>query len=86
MNIPEVLGTALLLEKLQWLLLNSVLVFQKEFKEKEVSGKIAFALIVLKHVQIQKPASRSTTLTAFVFLVKFAEFYYHKIFEMTITT
>ena len=33
------------------------------------------------HVQIQQPKSMSTTTTAFVFLGKFAEFYYHKIFE-----
>ena len=30
------------------------------------------------HVQIQKPASRSPTLTAFVFLAKFAEFFNYK--------
>ena len=51
------------------------------FKEKKVSGEIAFALIGLKHVQIQKPASRSTTLRAFVFLSKFAELYRYKKFE-----
>ena len=33
-------------------------------------------------VQIQKPASRSTTVKAFVFLAEFAEFYYHN-FTMT---
>ena len=32
-------------------------------------------------VQIQDPAGSSTTTTAFLFLEKFAEFYYHKIFE-----
>ena len=42
---------------------------------------MAFALISLFHTQIQEPPSRSTTTRAFVFLVKFAEFYYHKIFE-----
>ena len=61
--------------------MNYVLVFKKQFKEKKVSGEIAFALIGLKHVQIQKPASRSTILRAFVFLAKFAEFYYYKKFE-----
>ena len=41
----------------------------------------AFALINLFRVQIQEIATRSTTTRAFVFLEKFAEFYYHKIFE-----
>ena len=43
--------------------------------------EIAFELISLFHVQIQEPTSRSTTMTALVFLTKFPEFYYHKIFE-----
>ena len=81
MNIPKGLGTAFFIEQLWWLLLNYVLVFRKEFKEKKLSGEIAFALISLSHVQIQKPASRSTTLRTFVFLPKCAEFYYHKKFE-----
>ena len=54
---------------------------RKEFLKKKVSGEIAFELISLFHVQIQEPTSRSTTTRAFVFLAKFAEFYYHKIFE-----
>ena len=61
--------------------MNYVLVFRKEFKEKKVSGEIAFALIRLFHVQIQTLASWSTTLRAFAFLAKFAEFYYQKKFE-----
>ena len=44
-------------------------------------GEIDFALIILFHVQIQEPATRSTTTRAFVFLAKFTEFYYHKTFE-----
>ena len=52
--------------------------YQKEFLKKKVSGEIAFALISLFHVQIQEPASRSTTMGAFVFLAKFTEFYYRK--------
>ena len=72
------------IEQLRWLLLNYVLVFRKKYKEKKVSGEIAFALISLLHVQIQKPSGRSTTLRAFVFLAKFAEFYYHKKFETRI--
>ena len=47
---------------------------------KKVSGEIAFDLISLFHVQIQEPTSRSSTTRTFVFLAKFAEFYYHKIF------
>ena len=43
--------------------------------------EIAFELISLFYVQIQEPTSRSTTTRALVFLAKFAEFYYHKIFE-----
>ena len=46
----------------------------KRIKEKEVRGEIAFALISLFHVQIQKPASRSTTLRAFVFLANLLNF------------
>ena len=48
---------------------------------KKVSEEIAFALISLFHVQTEEPASRSTTARAFVFLAKFSEFYYHKIFK-----
>ena len=55
--------------------------YQKEFLKKKGRGEIAFDLISLLHVQIQEPTSRSTTTTAFVFLTKFAQFYYHKIFE-----
>ena len=58
------------------------LVSEKNFK-KELSGEIeiAFALLSLFHVQIEDSASRSTTTRAFFFLAKFAQFYYHKIFE-----
>ena len=35
------------------------------------SNQIAFALVNLFHIQIQEPASRSTTTRAFVFLAKF---------------
>ena len=59
-------------------------IIRKEFKKKKVSGEIAFELISLFHVQIQEPTSRSTTMRAFAFLAKFAEFYYHKIFEKRI--
>ena len=58
---------------------NYVLVSERIFKKDR--GEIAFDLISLFHAQIQEPASRSTTTRAFVFLAKFAEFYYHKIFE-----
>ena len=54
---------------------------RKEFLKKKVSGGIDFELISLFHVQIQELKSRSTTTRALVFLAKFAEFYYHKIFE-----
>ena len=66
MNIPKVLGT--------------VAAFEVSFSIRN-SGEITFALISLFHVQIAEPASRSTTTKAFVFLAKFAEFYYLKIFE-----
>ena len=81
MNIPKVLGTDFLKEQLWWLLLNYVLVSEKKKLKNKVSGEIAFELISLLHIQIQEPTSSSTTTTAFVFLAKFAEFYYHKIFE-----
>ena len=46
---------------------------------KKESRDIAFEFISLFHVQI--PTSMSAITRAFVFLAKFAEFYYHKIFE-----
>ena len=52
---------------------------RKEFLKKKVSGENVFVLINLFH--IQEPTRRSTTTRAFAFLAKFAEFYYHKIFE-----
>ena len=54
---------------------------RKEFLKKKVSGEITFDIITLFNVQIQEPTSRSPTTRAYVFLAKFAEFYYHKIFE-----
>ena len=79
MNIPKVLGTAFFKEQLWWLLLNYVLVSENNFFLKKVSGKIAFELISLFHVQIQELTSGSATTRAFVFLAKFAEFYYQNI-------
>ena len=79
MNIPKVLG-AFLIEQLWWLLLNCFSI-RREFLKKKVSGDFAFDLIGLFHVQIQESTGRSTTMRDFVFLKKFAEFYYHKIFE-----
>ena len=58
--------------------------YQKEFLKKKVSREIAFELISLSHVQIQELKSMTTTTAAFVFLAKFLEFYYHKIFETRI--
>ena len=52
--------------------------------KRQVIGEVAFDLISFFHVQIQQPKSRSTTTRAFVFLAKFAEFFYHKIFEKRI--
>ena len=49
--------------------------------KKETSWRIALALNSLFHAQIQEPKSRLTTMTSFAFLAKFAEFYYHKMFE-----
>ena len=43
---------------------------RNEFLKKKVNGEIAFVVINLFHMQIQKPASRSTTTKAFVFLAK----------------
>ena len=43
MNIPKVLGTAFI-EQLQWLDLHQVLVLEKNFLKKKVSGEIAFGL------------------------------------------
>ena len=80
MNIINVLGTTWT-EQPQLLLLNKSLSISKELFKKEESGKTAFALISLFYVQIQEPASSSTTTRASVFSAKFAEFYYQKIFE-----
>ena len=55
---------------------------RKEFLKKRVSGEIAFDLISLFHAQIQESTGKSTTTRGFVFLAKFAEFYYHEIFEI----
>ena len=57
------------IEQLQWMLLKEVLVSEKNLK-KESYEEIAFVLISLFYVQIQKPASRSTTTRAFVFLAR----------------
>ena len=57
--------------------------YSKNFRKK-VSGEIAFELISLFHVQIQEPTSGSTIMRAFVFLAKFAEFYYHKILKQEV--
>ena len=46
-------------------------VLVSEFLKKKVSGKIAFDLISLFHVQIQEPKRSSTTTRAFVFPSKF---------------
>ena len=54
---------------------------QKRILKNKVSGEMVFALISLFHVQIQEPTRRSTISRAFVFFAKFAEFYYHIIFE-----
>ena len=54
---------------------------RKELKKRKDNGKVAFPLVSLFHIQIQEPASKSSTMRTFVFLVKFAEFYYHKIFD-----
>ena len=56
-------------------------IIRKELLQKKVSGENTFNLISVFHAQIPQPKSMSTTTTAFVFLEKFAEFYYHKIFE-----
>ena len=59
--------------------MNYVLV--SKFLKKKVSKDIALEFITLFHVQIQEPTSMSAITRAFVFLAKFAEFYYRKIFE-----
>ena len=80
MEMKKSLGTAFFIEQFRWLFFNYVLLSDRIFKKK-VSGEIAFDLTSLFHVQNQEPTCRSTTTRAFVFLAKFAEFYYHKIFE-----
>ena len=70
-NIPKVLGAAFFI----------VAAFATSFSikknyRKKVTAEIAFALINLFHVQIEEPASSSTTTRIFVFLATFAAFYY----------
>ena len=77
MNIPNALGTTTVAAS-PWLLLNYVLESERFLKNK-VSGEIAFDLISL--FRVQEPTCRSSTMTAFVFLAKFSEFYYYKTFE-----
>ena len=60
--------------------MNHALVSERILKKK-VSREIVFELISFFHVQIKEPTSISTTTRVFVFLAKFLEFYYHKIFE-----
>ena len=82
MNIPKALGTPFFIEHEDYMVTAVELSFsiRKEFLKKKVSGEIAFALICLIHEQIQFPA-RSNATIPFVFLAKFAEFYYHKRFQ-----
>ena len=54
---------------------------RKEDLKTKISGEIVFKSISWFHIQIQEPTSSSTTTRKFVFLAKFAEFYYHKSFE-----
>ena len=69
------------IEQLPWLFLNYVLVSEKNFLQKKLVDRLPFDLINLFHVKIQEPTNRSTTTTAFVFLAKFTECYYRKIFK-----
>ena len=41
--------------------------YQKESVKKNVSGKIAFDVISLFHLQLQEPTRRSSTMRAFAF-------------------
>ena len=75
MNIPKVLGTTLVAT------FEFCFFIRKEFFKKKIR-QIAFKLISLFNVQIiQEPINRSTTMKAFVFLAKYVESYYHKLFE-----
>ena len=51
------------------------------FIEQHLWLLLNYVLISLFHLQVPEPTSRSTTTRAHVFFAKFAEFYYHKIFE-----
>ena len=61
--------------------MNYVVVLEKKDLKTKISGEITFKSISWFHVQIQEPTSSSTATRAFVFLAKFAEFYYHELFE-----
>ena len=77
LNITKVLGQL-------FYRITPLVAFELSFsirKELKKSGEIAFAISSFFHVQIQELHSRLTATRAFVFLAKFAEIYYHKIFE-----
>ena len=50
----KVLGAASFIEQLWWLVLNFILVSERNFLKKEVSGEIAFTLISLFHYKYKK--------------------------------
>ena len=65
-NIPKVLGAAFFI----------VAAFATSFSIKKNYRKKVTAEIAFFHVQIEEPASSSTTTRIFVFLATFAAFYY----------
>ena len=54
--------------------MNQVLASERNFKKRKISGEIAFALINFLLVQIQEPASRSTTTEHLSFLQNLLNF------------
>ena len=70
MHITKVLETAFFYRTTLVAAFEVSFSIRNEFLKKKVNGEIAFVVINLFHMQIQKPASRSTTTKAFVFLAK----------------
>ena len=79
-NIPEFLEQLFFIEQLRSMLLNYVLVSERIFN-KESYWRDLISLFNVKMLQVS--TSRSTTMRASVFLAKSADFFYHKIFEIS---
>ena len=80
-NIPQVLSTALIIEQLQWLFLNSVLVSEKNFGKKKLVERLPLlylACFMYKYKSLQAGQLPQEHLP----FLQFAEFYHSKVFQI----